>query len=118
LSAGSFDFLILIGLTLVVTNMIVVRTATTNYVMMYIPLFLGLKVAAERLPGGHGWVAAFYLVSTVSSWLLFLNTLSGDLEHPIVYLPLPITLLVMLIWELSARSRKGSRRSKQRRQAM
>ena len=97
-AAASPHFLVIIGLTLIVTNMIVVRTATTNYIVLYIPLFLLLKVAADRLPHGNGWVAAFYLVSIIGVWALFLATISGDLEHPIMYLPLPLLLLAVLAW--------------------
>ena len=97
-AAVSPQFLVIIGLTLIVTNMIVVRTATTNYIVLYIPLFLLLKVAADRLPHGNGWVATFYVVSAVGMWALFLATIMGDLEHPVMYLPLPLALLAILTW--------------------
>jgi hypothetical protein len=103
-TAVSNEFLLIIGLTLVITNVIVVRTATTNYIIMYVPLFLGLKALAQRW--GNKAVAAFYLLSTAATWWLFLATLQGDLEHPIMYLPLPLCLLIMLarFWQKSGSS--------------
>jgi hypothetical protein len=98
LQADSDHFLILLGLTMVISNMIVVRTATTNYVVLYIPLFWGLKQIALRRPDGNLFIVAFYVLSTISMWVLFLATIQGDFEHPVMYLPLPIGLLVMLIW--------------------
>ncbi|HEX6386222.1 MAG TPA: glycosyltransferase family 87 protein [Anaerolineae bacterium] len=97
-SIASPQFLIIVGLTLIVTNTIVVRTATTNYVVLYIPLFLLLKGAADSLPYGNGWAATFYVLSTTGTWTLFLTTIQGDLEHPVMYLPLPLALLVILAW--------------------
>ncbi|MCB9445407.1 MAG: DUF2029 domain-containing protein [Ardenticatenaceae bacterium] len=103
-TAVTYEFILLIGLTLLVTNLVVVRTATTNYVVLYIPLFWGLKQVANRWPGGKWLVAAFFLLSTVGTWLLFLATIKGDQEHPVNYLPLPFLLLTMLIgWRISQR---------------
>jgi hypothetical protein len=96
-TAVTDEFLLLIGLTLLVTNLIVVRTATTNYVVLYIPLIWGLKQVSARWSGGKMLAAVFFLLSTVGTWLLFLITITGDQEHPINYLPLPFLLLAMLI---------------------
>ncbi|WP_420645470.1 glycosyltransferase family 87 protein [Candidatus Leptofilum sp.] len=91
-------FLFIIGLTLIVTNSIIVRTATTNYVIMYIPLFLLLHTVSQRWRGGNVWVAGLLLAPLVGTWALFLSTIQGDFEHPVTYLPLPIGLLLGLIW--------------------
>jgi hypothetical protein len=107
ISAVSDELLILIGLTFVVTNMIVVRTATTNYVVLYIPLLWGLKRISDRWSWGSGFVALFFVLSTIAMWALFLNTISGDFEHPIMYLPLPFGLLIMLIWARKVIGRSG-----------
>jgi hypothetical protein len=84
---------------LIVTNIIVVRTATTNYVVMYIPLIWVLKKLADRLRGGSVITAFFLLFSVIGTWALFLATIQGDLEHPINYLPFPLGLLIWLILE-------------------
>ena len=96
--AEAHKFLFIISLTLIVTNTVIVRTATTNYVIMYIPLFLLLHTISQRWRGGNVWVAGLLLVLLVSTWALFLATIQGDFEHPVTYLPLPIGLLLGLIW--------------------
>ncbi len=97
-TAVANEFLLITGLTLVVTNLIVVRTATTNYVMMYVPLVWGLKRLHDRLPRENLWPALFFLVSSIGGWLLFLATIEGNQEHPVNYLPLPFFLLILLWW--------------------
>ncbi|MCA9971772.1 MAG: DUF2029 domain-containing protein [Anaerolineales bacterium] len=96
-TAVSPTLLLTLGLTLLVGNMVVVRTATTNYLPLYIPLFVALRYAAVRLRHGSAWVAAFVWLSIVALWWLFLATVQGDLEHPIMYLPLPLGLLALLL---------------------
>lgn len=99
LTAVSDTFLVIISLSLIVANIIVVRTATTNYIVMYLPLLLLLREVSQRVRWGRVWVACFLLLSTVGMWLLFLTTIEGDLEHPVTYLPLPIVVLVGLwLW--------------------
>jgi Glycosyltransferase family 87 len=97
-TAVSPKFLLVISLTLIVTNSIILRTATTNYVIMYIPLFLLLHAISQRWRGGNLWVAGLLLFSLVGTWVLFLNTIQGDFEHPVTYLPLPFGLLLGLWW--------------------
>jgi hypothetical protein len=43
-------------------------------------------------------VAGILLVMLVGTWALFLATIEGDFEHPVTYLPLPIGLLLGLVW--------------------
>ena len=99
-TAGAFHWAV--GVTLVVTNLVALRTATTNYVMMYPVLFLGLKLLAGRIPHGLGYVALFYAVSFVGLWALFFVTVDGQFEHPIIYLPLPFGLTALLLLGRSA----------------
>lgn len=96
-TAVSSEFIYILGITMIVTNMILVRTATTNYIVMYIPILLLLKMVAQSGRFGQIWVAVFYVVSIISLWLLFIFTIQGDTEHPIMYLPLPFLLLMALI---------------------
>ena len=98
LSAVSTQFLIIISLTLIVTNMIIVRTATTNYIIMYLPFLLILKTISDRPRWGNLIAMSIFVLGSVGTWLLFLFTIQGDLEHPITYLPLPFALLWALIW--------------------
>jgi hypothetical protein len=99
-SSGAFHWLI--GLTLIVTNLVVLRTATTNFVALYIPLFFALKVATDRLPGSHVLLVSFQILSIIGLWALFLTTVQVKFEHPILYLPLPLGLFVAFIWPKSA----------------
>ncbi len=96
--ATSDLFLFVIGLTLIVTNMIVIRTATTNYIIMYVPLFMLLHAISQHMRRGNTWVAIFYGVSVLFTWVLFILSIDGDQEHPITYLPLPFFLLMGMIW--------------------
>lgn len=87
------------AMTLVITNLISFRTATTNYVVMLPALTLVFKTIEDRW-GKKGRI--FTLVILVSLligiWLLFLFTIDGNQEHPSVFLPLPILSFVTLLW--------------------
>ena len=100
--AGSERFLWLAGLVLLITNLVALRTATTNYVVLYIPLYFALQVAADRSRRAHLWLTLFYVLSGAALWVLFLATVTGDYEHPIMYLPLPLGLLLFLVWARAA----------------
>lgn len=87
------------ALTLVVTNLVAVRTATTNYVMMMPALFL-LFATAQQAWGRRGW-AVIVLVEValfVGLWALFFGTVNGTAEQPLMFLPLPFILLAGLAW--------------------
>jgi hypothetical protein len=102
-TAVTDQLLATLGITMIVTNLILVRTATTNYIIMTIPLFLLLRELAMRWRWGNLGVALFYGFSIVSSWALFIATIQGDTEQPIMYLPWPLGLLLVLIWGQSKR---------------
>lgn len=86
-------------LTLVITNLIALRTATTNYVVLLPALCLVAGVWQER------WgrrVAVFLLAALlalgVGVWALFLLTVEGNVESALLYLPTPALTLVGLWW--------------------
>lgn len=93
---GRFDWVI--SLTLVITNMIAFRTATTNYVMM-LPALMYLFALTARKWGMKGNLIAVLveLVLFVGLWVLFVVTVNGRVEQPPMYLPLPFLLLAWLI---------------------
>jgi hypothetical protein len=66
-------------------------------VALYIPLFFALREAIGRRHGGNLLLALFYVVSIVVIWVLFVSTVVGRFEHPIVYLPLPIGLFILFV---------------------
>ena len=87
-----------LALTLVITNLVALRTATTNYVMM-IPALIYLFARAARWGGAKAnvWIAGVELTLLVGLWLLFVITVKGRVEQPPMYLPLPFGLLAGLI---------------------
>jgi hypothetical protein len=93
---GKFDWVV--ALTLLVTNLVVVRTATTNYVMM-LPALFYLLAAFSRTKGKRAnlWIALIEIGLFIGLWMLFLFTVQGAEEQWPVYLPLPLGLLVALL---------------------
>lgn len=102
----NFDWVI--ALTLVITNLVVVRTATTNYLMM-LPALFYLFALWEKEYGksSYYWVAAFELVYFVGTYWLFAVTLVAQREHWSLYLPLPFLVLAGLV--LARRKSWGTR---------
>ncbi|MBN1977752.1 MAG: DUF2029 domain-containing protein [Anaerolineae bacterium] len=85
-----------VGLCLVVTNLVAVRTATTNYVILLLPLAMVFR-ALQRRRVGVWWILLIEVALLVGLWVLFLTTLQGKFEHPSVYLPLPFGLLAVFV---------------------
>jgi len=85
-----------IGLCLVITNLVALRTATTNYVILLLPLVLVFR-ALQRAHHGSHLVLLAQILLLVGLWGLFLITVVGKFEHPVVYLPLPLGLLAALV---------------------
>ncbi len=86
-------------LTLVVTNLVAYRTATPHYVALVAPLFLVNKILLDRWQNVGKWFnGAIYLVFFAGLWALFLVTVRGTDEQPVMYLILPFTLLFLLWW--------------------
>jgi hypothetical protein len=84
--------------TLIITNLIAFRTATTNYVVLFIPLIWMLAAIHRQWKRGGTWgVLALQTILLFGMWVLFLTTLVNKYEHPIVYLPLPILLLLVFV---------------------
>lgn len=86
-------------LTLVISNLVAFRTATTNYIVFIPILFYVFKITQERwrIAGSiFGWFALFLLWGAL--WALFLMTVKGNTEQPIMYLPMPFISLLGLWW--------------------
>jgi len=85
------------GVTLVVTDLIMVRTATTNYLALLVPLTQVLAGIETRWRRAGAWiVVGFEAVSLVGLWILFLTTIVKKIEQPIMFLPLPVMVAVAL----------------------
>ncbi len=93
---GRFDWVL--ALTLLVTNLIALRTATTNYVMM-LPALFYLFAAFARAKGrrANKWIAMVEIALFIGLWALFAFTVKGSEEQWPIYLPLPFGLLLALI---------------------
>ena len=81
-----------VGLTLIVSNLISPRAATTDYVLMLMPT-LGLFAAVDRAQRwGRPAVIALMLGSLIGLWVLHIVTVQGDTEQAIMFLPWPLAL--------------------------
>jgi hypothetical protein len=85
-----------VGLCMIITNLVAVRTATTNYVLLLFPLAMAFR-ALQRGRGGTWLVLFVEAVLLVGLWALFLTTVVEKFEHPLVYLPLPFVLVVVFV---------------------
>ena len=87
------------ALTIVITNLVAFRTATTNYVVLLPVLCLVFAVLADRW-GTRGDMVILIVMAAIliGTWALFLATIEGNVEHPVMYLPLPILTLLGLWW--------------------
>jgi len=68
------DFLWVVIWTLLVGNLIALRSATANHVILYAAMFLLFK-EIHRSRWGSGGVVALQLAATVGLWVLFLTTI-------------------------------------------
>jgi hypothetical protein len=99
LGKGDTNFQWTAAMTLVITNLVAFRTATTNFVVLLPALILVFHSWAQRWGRrGHAavWITSFGLI--IGLWVLFLLTVDGNVEAPIMYLPLPIFAFVSLLW--------------------
>lgn len=81
--------------TLVITNLIVMRTATTNYVVLLPVLLYMFREWVERNSRlGRAGVYLLMMVLLVGVWWLFLTTVEGNVEGIAPYLPLPFITLI------------------------
>ena len=109
--AGDTTFHWTLGITLVVSNLVVSRSATTNYVLLLVPtlwVFAGLDRHGRP---GRLLIAAIMVTSFVGQWWLHFATVVGNQEQPIMFLPWPLALgLVLLVcasWLWSETRRAG-----------
>jgi hypothetical protein len=91
-------FLWVASLTLVVTALIGIRTATENFIVFFPALVLTWALWEEKW-GGYGRRLALATMALLFAglWFLFLVTLQeGATQHLIMFLPLPIFTLIAL----------------------
>jgi hypothetical protein len=86
-----------LGMTLLVSNLIVPRSATTNYVMLLIPLLWGFAVLDRSGRWGKFGLVTTMLISGVGLWWLHFATVMGNQEQPIMFIPIPVASGVILL---------------------
>jgi hypothetical protein len=87
-----------LGLTLVISDLIVPRSATTNYIFLLFPTYLLFAAISRRWPRAGGWlIAALEVAGLVGLWWLFAATIRGDVEQPIMFIPLPVVVGLALV---------------------
>jgi hypothetical protein len=98
--------------TIVVSLLVPFQTGTTNQVLLLIPLLGWLHQVLRRW--GRWWALITAASLVVIPWILFLSTIHGDWEDPVLFLPLPLFGLVVLIgievnrWQQRQRSAVSS----------
>jgi hypothetical protein len=79
--------------------MVVLRTATTNYIMLLPVLFYIFAVWEGRWKiTGQFFMWLSIALLGIGLWVLFVVTVQGNVEQPIMYLPLPFFSLLGLWW--------------------
>jgi hypothetical protein len=90
-------FLWTFNLTLLVSNLIAFRSATTNHVVLYLTLFLICK----RLAASWWQLVVFQLVSLISLWVIFATTIDTsrgeNFEAVFMHGLLPSLLILYLL---------------------
>jgi hypothetical protein len=81
--------------TIITSLLVTFQTGTTNQVLLLIPLFTWLQEALERWGRWRVLIGVSSLL--VALWGLFLSTISGNLEDPVMFLPLLFLSLAVLI---------------------
>jgi hypothetical protein len=100
LSTQADSFLWVINITLLISNLIAFRSATTNHIVLYLTMFILFK----RLSPAHWKIVAIQLVSLIGLWILFATTIDKSRAHNFEALFmhgfLPVLLLVysLLDW--------------------
>lgn len=89
-------------LTLVVSQWIGIQTDPGNFILLFLPLVLVLTMLVERWGKSGYWVDVVLLGSLfIFPWAIFLQTIQfadQPMQHPLMFFPLPLFLLISLYW--------------------
>ncbi len=95
---NNVEFYWAFGITLVISNLLSPRTATTDYVLMLVPT-LWMLVVLDRVPGwGRIAMISVMAIALVGPWVLHLATVQGNSEQAAMFLPWPLTLGAILVF--------------------
>jgi hypothetical protein len=81
--------------TITISLLVPFQTGTTNQAMLLSPLFAWLRGALMRWGRWRVLIGVSGLL--VALWVLFLGTIKGDWENPVMFLPLPLLSLAVLV---------------------
>lgn len=97
--ASSFATFLWTGyLTLTITTLTGIRTATANYVVLLPALILVLASLAQKYPIAGPGLVWFVLISLLAGlWALFLVTLVGNRQSEMMFFPVPLFLLLAML---------------------
>ncbi len=86
-------------MTLVITNLVTFRSATTNFIVLLPPLLLILRIIHERWGRIGQGIAWFILLAFFAGlWGLYLATSHGLVESGFMFLPVPFFCILGLWW--------------------
>jgi hypothetical protein len=82
-----------LGVTLLVSDLVVPRSSSTNYIFLLFPTYLIFAALCRSWPRAGRWVMlALQALSLVGMWWLFAATVQGDVEQPIMFIPSMVVL--------------------------
>jgi hypothetical protein len=80
--------------TMAVSLLVLFQTGSTNQALLFIPFFLWFWEGLHRWGRWPSILTAAAVI--IGPWILFLSTISGNYENPILLLPLPFLCLIVL----------------------
>ncbi|MFN8380279.1 MAG: glycosyltransferase family 87 protein [Anaerolineae bacterium] len=93
-------------LTLVMSQLIGLRTATPHFVVLLIPLIWYFKMLDRQ--GRNLWTLLILLGIFLLPWIQFVLTVDGRQENPWMFVPLPFVMLILLLATRRAWWKDGS----------
>lgn len=88
-----------LAVTLVVSNLVVSRSATTNYVLLLVPTLWVFALLAAHGRAGRALLLAVLAGALVGPWWLHFATVVGNQEQASMFFPWPAALLLVLTLE-------------------
>jgi hypothetical protein len=99
---GEAHFYWALSITLIMSTLIVLRSSTSNYVMLLLPTIwvlaaLDRRGFAGRKRWGRALVVLVLLCSFAGLWWLHFATVQGNQEQAIVFIPTPVLLGLVFV---------------------
>jgi hypothetical protein len=80
---------------IIINLLVFFQTGSPNQILLLLPIATWLKLLYDKW---GGWITGIaVLVLTLAPWVLFIATIRGDHESPLLLLPLPILALFILL---------------------